>query len=91
MELSVNSEANLEKTHLTLGYMPLTDCLPLITALENGYFAEQGLEVELRQEVSWANIRDKVIVGHLDGAQMLAPRLGFPAYRSPWSPLFLSA
>ena len=75
MELSVNSEANLEKTHLTLGYMPLTDCLPLITALENGYFAEQGLEVELRQEVSWANIRDKVIVGHLDGAQMLAPMI----------------
>jgi nitrate/nitrite transport system substrate-binding protein len=67
------SEAGLEKQHLTLGYMPLTDCLPLIVALENGYFADKGLEVELRQEVSWANIRDKVTVGHLDGAHMLAP------------------
>src|SRR6185369_1018883 len=33
----------------------------------------EGLEVELSREVSWATIRDKVNVGALDGAHMLAP------------------
>jgi len=66
---------SLEKTALRLGYIPLTDCLPLAVACEQGFFAAQGLTVELSCEASWANIRDKLIVGHLDGAQMLAPML----------------
>lgn len=65
----------VEKHNLRLGYIPLTDCLPLVVAQEQGFFAEEALEVELCCEASWANIRDKVIVGHLDGAQMLAPML----------------
>ena len=65
----------LEKSQLNLGYMPLTDALPLIAAQEMGYFRHAGLKVTLQQEVSWANIRDKVIVGHFDAAQMLAPML----------------
>lgn len=65
----------LEKAALRLGYIPLTDCLPLVVAQERGFFAEQGLEVELCCEPSWANIRDKLIVGQLDGAQALAPML----------------
>src|SRR5690606_41591792 len=65
----------LEKTALRLGYIPLTDCLPLVVAQERGFFAAQGLEVELCCEPSWANIRDKLIVGQLDGAQALAPML----------------
>lgn len=65
----------LEKTSLRLGYIPLTDCLPLVVAREQGFFAAHGLTVELSCEASWANIRDKVIVGQLDGAQMLAPML----------------
>ena len=69
------SSAGIEKKALKLGYMPLSDCLPLIVAQQQGFFEQQGLDVELQQEVSWANIRDKVIVGHLDGAHMLAPML----------------
>tara|TARA_B100001063_G_scaffold166704_1_gene155659 strand:- start:30 stop:1205 length:1176 start_codon:yes stop_codon:yes gene_type:complete len=65
--------ANIEKKALKLGYMPLSDCLPLLVAQKQGFFAQQGLEIDLQQEVSWSNIRDKVIVGHLDGAHMLAP------------------
>jgi ABC-type nitrate/sulfonate/bicarbonate transport system substrate-binding protein len=65
----------LEKNNVRLGYIPLTDCLPLVVAQEQGFFAEQGLTVELCCEASWANIRDKLIVGHLDGAQALAPML----------------
>lgn len=63
----------IERPELTLGFMPLTDCAPLVAALEQGFFAEQGLRVTLSREVSWANIRDKVAAAELDGAQMLAP------------------
>ena len=62
----------LEKRNLNLGFVPLTDCAPLVIAREKGYFAKQGLEVELSRESSWSNIRDKVCAGMLDGAQMLA-------------------
>ena len=64
---------SLEKTRLTVGFMPLCDSAPLIVAKERGFFAEQGLQVELCREPSWANIRDKLVVGALDAAQMLAP------------------
>lgn len=58
---------------LRLGFIPLTDCAPLAVARALGFFEEEGLEVELVREASWATIRDKVAVGALDGAHMLAP------------------
>ncbi len=66
------SSTRLEKRDLELGFIPLTDCAPLVVAKEKGFFAKHGLHVELSRESSWANIRDKVSVGMLDGAQMLA-------------------
>ena len=69
----VGAGAGLEKTRLTLGFVPLTDCAPLAIAKEKGWFAKYGLDVELSKETSWANVRDKVAIGILDGAQMLAP------------------
>lgn len=79
---------SLEKTRLKLGIVPLADCAPIVVAKERGFFAEQGLEVEISREPSWANIRDKVAVGRLDGAQMLAPMpmsmsIGLGAIREP--------
>jgi nitrate/nitrite transport system substrate-binding protein len=62
-----------EKRILNLGFIPLTDCAPLVIAKERGYFAMHGLDVSLSRESSWATIRDKVTVGALDGAHMLAP------------------
>jgi ABC-type nitrate/sulfonate/bicarbonate transport system substrate-binding protein len=62
----------LEKTRLALGFVPLTDCAPLVVALERGLFDKYGLDVALSREPSWANIRDKVTTGALDGAHMLA-------------------
>jgi nitrate/nitrite transport system substrate-binding protein len=64
--------SRLEKKALMLGFMPLTDCAPLVIAKEKGLFSKYGLDVELSRESSWANIRDKVSTGMLDGAQMLA-------------------
>lgn len=61
-----------EKPDLKLGFIPLIDCCVLAVALEKGFFEKNGLNVELSKEASWANIRDKVCVGALDGAHMLA-------------------
>jgi len=65
--------SGLERTDLRLGYIPLNDAAPVIAAREKGFFAAEGLEVTLSREASWANIRDKVSVGLLDGAHMLGP------------------
>lgn len=58
---------------LSLGFVPLCDAAGLIVAKAMGFFEREGLKVELVREASWATIRDKVAVGALDGAQMLAP------------------
>lgn len=62
----------LERPEVTLGFIPLTDCAPLVVAKELGLFQRHGLSVTLSREASWANIRDKVALGALDGAHMLA-------------------
>jgi ABC-type nitrate/sulfonate/bicarbonate transport system substrate-binding protein len=56
-----------------LGFVPLLDAAPLIVAQAQGFFAREGVTVELSRELSWATVRDKVAVGALDGAHMLAP------------------
>ena len=71
-KVAQNPSRHLEKRRLTFGFIPLTDCAPLVVAKEKGMFAKHGLSVELSRESSWANIRDKVCTGMLDGAQMLA-------------------
>ena len=78
----------LEKTQISLGYIPLTDCVPLVVAKEYGLFEKMGLDVELKVQTGWATLRDRVLAGDLDGAQMLSPlliasnsRLDHEAYR----------
>lgn len=56
-----------------LGFVPLSDSAPILAAQARGYFADEGLQVELSREVSWATVRDKVAVGALDASHMLAP------------------
>ena len=56
---------------IKLGFIPLTDCAPLVVAKELGLFAKYGVDVELSKEASWANVRDKVLNGELDGAHCL--------------------
>lgn len=56
-----------------VGFIPLMDCAPLAVAAEQGFAAEEGLDLRLVRETSWANIRDRVVVGHFDAAHMLGP------------------
>ena len=58
---------------LVVGFMPLLDCASLVVAAERGFAAQEGIDLRLVRETSWANIRDRVIVGHFDAAHMLAP------------------
>ncbi|HOV04522.1 MAG TPA: CmpA/NrtA family ABC transporter substrate-binding protein, partial [Kaistiaceae bacterium] len=55
------------------GFIPLIDAALLIAAAEKGFAAREGLELVLQRETSWANIRDRVAIGHFDVAHMLAP------------------
>ena len=62
----------VEKPALKFGFIKLTDCAPLVIALENGYFEDEGLFVSLEAQANWKILLDRVISGELDGAHMLA-------------------
>ena len=70
---SVMAGNGLEKINLNIGFIPLTDCAPLVVAKEKGFFQEEGLDaVNLVREPSWKAIAEGVITGRLDAAQMVA-------------------
>ncbi|RWD70062.1 CmpA/NrtA family ABC transporter substrate-binding protein [Mesorhizobium sp.] len=58
---------------ITAGFMPLFDSAVLVTAAEMGFAAREGIELKLQRETSWANIRDRIAIGHFDVAHMLGP------------------
>jgi NitT/TauT family transport system ATP-binding protein len=58
---------------IRFGFLPLADAAIPIAAHEMGFAAEEGVTLELSRETSWANIRDRMAVGHFDAAHLLAP------------------
>jgi NitT/TauT family transport system ATP-binding protein/nitrate/nitrite transport system substrate-binding protein len=58
---------------VTLALLRLTDAAPLIVAKELGAFADEGLDVRLSIEPSWANVADKIAYALIDGAVILPP------------------
>lgn len=83
----------VEKNRLDLGIVALHDSAPLVIAKEKGLFLKHGLEVTLSKEPSWANIRDKVSSGLLDGAHMpagmaIANTLGIGPVKKAFSTAF---
>ncbi|MDI9640343.1 nitrate ABC transporter ATP-binding protein [Oscillatoria amoena NRMC-F 0135] len=63
----------LEKVNLDIGFIPLTDCAPLVVAKEKGIFARHGLEeVNLVRKPGWRALASDMASGQLDAAQMLA-------------------
>ena len=65
--------AAVERPRLKLGFIPIIDCAAIVLAEELGAYERHGLEVEIRREVSWANVRDKLALGVLDVSHILAP------------------
>jgi ABC-type nitrate/sulfonate/bicarbonate transport system substrate-binding protein len=58
---------------IRIGFIPLADATALIVAVDKGFAAEEGVDVELVREVSWSNVRDKLNIGLFDAAHLLAP------------------
>jgi NitT/TauT family transport system ATP-binding protein len=58
---------------LRVGFIPLADAAALLVAVDKGFAAAEGLDVELVREVSWSNIRDKLNIGVFDAAHLIAP------------------
>jgi ABC-type nitrate/sulfonate/bicarbonate transport system substrate-binding protein len=58
---------------LRIGFIPLADATALLVAVDKGFTAAEGLDVELVREVSWSNVRDKLNIGLFDAAHLIAP------------------
>jgi two-component system, oxyanion-binding sensor len=63
----------MSKYAITAGFLPLTDSSLLIAAKVKGFTTNEGVDLTLIKETSWANIRDRIAVGHFEAAHMLAP------------------
>ncbi len=60
-----------EKTDLTVGFIPLTDCASVVIASELGFDKKYGIKITPSKEASWAAVRDKLTNGELDAAHVL--------------------
>lgn len=60
-----------EITEVKIGFIPLTDCAPIIIAAEMGFDKKYGIKITPSKEASWAGIRDKVVNGELHAAHVL--------------------
>ena len=54
---------------ITAGFMPLLDSALIVVAKAKGFAEEEGVALKLVRETSWANIRDRLAVGHSHVAQ----------------------
>jgi nitrate/nitrite transport system substrate-binding protein len=60
-----------EKTEIKIGFIPLTDCAPIVVAAEMGFDKKYGIKITPSKEASWAGVRDKLVNGELDAAHVL--------------------
>lgn len=65
--------ANLEKTDLKIGFIPITCATPIIMAEPLGFYSKYGFNAEVVKMPSWGAVRDSAIAGELDAYHMLAP------------------
>ena len=72
LSASIAHAADPEKSQLKLGFIKLTDMVPLAIAYEKGFFEDEGLFVTLEAQANWKVLLDRVLTGELDGAHMLA-------------------
>jgi len=80
----------LEKTRLSVGFIPITCATPIIMAHPLGYYAKYGLDVEVVKTAGWAVVRDKSLAGEYDAAHMLSPMplaisIGAGSNPIPWT------
>ncbi|OYX15480.1 MAG: nitrate ABC transporter substrate-binding protein [Rhizobiales bacterium 32-66-8] len=72
-EAFAQGTAPLEKKDLKVGFIPITCATPIIMAHPLGFYAKQGLNVEVVKTAGWAVVRDKTINKEYDASHMLSP------------------
>ena len=60
-----------EIKEVKVGFIPLTDCAPIIVAAQMGFDKKYGIKILPSKEASWAAIRDKTVNGELHAAHVL--------------------
>jgi nitrate/nitrite transport system substrate-binding protein len=60
-----------EITEVKIGFIPLTDCAPIVVAAQMGFDKKYGIKIIPSKEASWAAIRDKTVNGELHAAHVL--------------------
>jgi len=76
MENGGASEAGaskLEKTHLNVGFVPITCATPIIMSKPMGFYEKYGLDVDVIKTAGWAVARDKSLNKEYDASHMLTP------------------
>jgi len=79
-----------EKKDLKVGFIGITCATPIIMAAPMGFYARNGLNVEVVRTAGWAVIRDKSLNGEYDASHMLSPMplaisMGAGSNPIPWS------
>lgn len=60
-----------EIKEVKIGFIPLTDCAPIVVAAQMGFDKKYGIKITPSKEASWAGVRDKLVNGELQGAHIL--------------------
>ncbi len=58
---------------IRLGFLPLVDAALPILARELGYAEDEGIDLVLVRDMSWATVQDRLLYGHSEAAHMVAP------------------
>ncbi len=56
-----------------LGFLPLVDAALPILAREFGFAEDEGIDLQLIRDMSWATVSDRLLYGHSDAAHLIAP------------------
>ena len=65
--------SKLEKTELTIGFIPIACSIPIVLAEAKEIYKKHGLTVTLKKLPNWAAVRESAIAGELDAYHMLSP------------------
>jgi nitrate/nitrite transport system substrate-binding protein len=63
----------LEKTDLTVSFIPITCATPIVMAEPMGFYARHGLNVTVRRASGWAVVQDWAINREVDATHMPSP------------------
>lgn len=63
----------MSNTLMRIGFLPLVDAALPVLAHELGFAEDEGLDLQLVRDITWAAVRDRLMYGQTDAAHMVAP------------------